>query len=252
MASCRSSSCRAVVTSRAPVLPTGWPSAMTPPLTLTRSGSGALPAGRRVLVVQPHRGGHHRYRLGRRRRGGRGCRGRRGRARPRLEAGEVTDVPHGAVCPPRPHPHTGLHRGGRARVDGVQHGGVGTVQPDQRPGEGVPAAAGLPVAAAHSTTWSRFPRDPPLPGRSAPPRSPGRTRTAARAPGRPRRLRRGCACAGQGGHELAQDRPQRPGVVEADLLVARAAAGSRTEVKHVADSTCNTCITKRRPTLVPL
>src|SRR5690606_31488761 len=36
----RSSSCSAVVISRAPVAPTGWPSAMAPPLTLTRSRSG--------------------------------------------------------------------------------------------------------------------------------------------------------------------------------------------------------------------
>ena len=49
---------------------------MTPPLTLTRSGSGALPAGRRVLVVQPHRGGCIIVTgSGRRRRGGRGCAG---------------------------------------------------------------------------------------------------------------------------------------------------------------------------------
>ena len=40
LASRRSSSCSAVVISRAPVLPTGWPSAIAPPLTLTRSGSG--------------------------------------------------------------------------------------------------------------------------------------------------------------------------------------------------------------------
>jgi hypothetical protein len=39
-ASRRSSSCRAVVSSRAPVAPTGWPRAIAPPLTLTRSGSG--------------------------------------------------------------------------------------------------------------------------------------------------------------------------------------------------------------------
>src|SRR5215469_319300 len=39
-ASRRSSSCRAVVISRAPVLPTGWPRAIAPPLTLSRSGSG--------------------------------------------------------------------------------------------------------------------------------------------------------------------------------------------------------------------
>src|SRR5439155_24806957 len=36
----RSSSWRIVVTSRAPVEPTGWPSAIAPPLTLTRSMSG--------------------------------------------------------------------------------------------------------------------------------------------------------------------------------------------------------------------
>src|SRR5205085_12575665 len=35
----RSSSCRRVVMSRAPVEPSGWPSAMAPPLTLTRSMS---------------------------------------------------------------------------------------------------------------------------------------------------------------------------------------------------------------------
>src|SRR5690242_7012744 len=35
----RSSSCSAVVSSRAPVLPTGWPRAIAPPLTFTRSGS---------------------------------------------------------------------------------------------------------------------------------------------------------------------------------------------------------------------
>ena len=40
VASRRSSSCSAVVSSRAPVLPTGWPMAIAPPLTLTRSGSG--------------------------------------------------------------------------------------------------------------------------------------------------------------------------------------------------------------------
>ena len=42
LASRRSSSCRAVVISRAPVLPTGWPSAIAPPLTLTRSASVVL------------------------------------------------------------------------------------------------------------------------------------------------------------------------------------------------------------------
>jgi cholest-4-en-3-one 26-monooxygenase len=40
LASRRSSSCKAVVSSRAPVLPTGCPMAIAPPLTLTRSGSG--------------------------------------------------------------------------------------------------------------------------------------------------------------------------------------------------------------------
>jgi hypothetical protein len=40
LASRRSSSCSAVVSSRAPVLPTGWPSAIEPPLTFTRSSSG--------------------------------------------------------------------------------------------------------------------------------------------------------------------------------------------------------------------
>ena len=44
----RSSSCSSVVISRAPVEPSGWPSAIAPPLTLTRSMSGlelALPGG---------------------------------------------------------------------------------------------------------------------------------------------------------------------------------------------------------------
>ena len=40
--SVRSSSCSAVVSSRAPVEPTGWPSAMAPPLTFTRSKSGLI------------------------------------------------------------------------------------------------------------------------------------------------------------------------------------------------------------------
>src|SRR6185312_9462115 len=39
--SVRSNSCRAVVISLLPVEPTGWPSAMAPPLTLTRSMSGS-------------------------------------------------------------------------------------------------------------------------------------------------------------------------------------------------------------------
>ena len=37
----RSSSCSAVVISRDPVLPTGWPRAMAPPFTFTLSGSGS-------------------------------------------------------------------------------------------------------------------------------------------------------------------------------------------------------------------
>src|SRR6266568_1198101 len=40
LASRRSSSCSAVVSSRDPVLPTGWPRAIAPPLTFTRSWSG--------------------------------------------------------------------------------------------------------------------------------------------------------------------------------------------------------------------
>ena len=40
----RSSSCRAVVIRREPVLPTGWPSAIAPPLTLTLSRSGSCTA----------------------------------------------------------------------------------------------------------------------------------------------------------------------------------------------------------------
>ena len=40
MPSVRSSSWSAVVISRAPVQPTGWPRAMAPPLGLTVSGSG--------------------------------------------------------------------------------------------------------------------------------------------------------------------------------------------------------------------
>lgn len=39
--SVRSSSCSAVVISRLPVDPTGWPSAMAPPLTLTLAMSGS-------------------------------------------------------------------------------------------------------------------------------------------------------------------------------------------------------------------
>ena len=41
--SVRSSSCSAVVISRLPVQPTGWPSAIAPPLTLTVSMSGRAP-----------------------------------------------------------------------------------------------------------------------------------------------------------------------------------------------------------------
>ena len=110
----RSSSCSAVVSSRAPVLPTGWPRAIAPPLTLTRSGSGSVHG-------QP--GQHHR--------------------RERLVDLEQVDVadrhaaagehPLGRLRPGRPGGSTARRRPGTARGSAPAAAGRATAPGPPRP-----------------------------------------------------------------------------------------------------------------------
>ncbi len=189
-----------------------------------------------VLVAQPHRGdrhrdgaGHHDC-LGRVRRlrglGGHGCLAGPARARVlggvrgvRLEARDVADAADPLVRPPRPDPHSRPHHPGvprRAKVHGMQHRGVGAIQPDQRPrerpvqrlaverlrhpgpGDHRPGRAnldqGLPGDGGHRVE---------LEGRRVHPAVGGARPEDALIP--------------QRGHERAEHWPERPCVVERDL-----------------------------------
>ena len=63
-------------------------------------------------------------------------------APPALEAGDVGDRALALVGPADLDPHAGAHGVRAGGVHGVQHRGVGTVEPDQRPGERRGRAAG--------------------------------------------------------------------------------------------------------------
>ena len=64
------------------------------------------------------------------------CRGSPAALVVRLEAGDVGDGAGALLGPADPDPHAGAHGVGAGRVEGVEQGGVGAVEPHQDPGEG--------------------------------------------------------------------------------------------------------------------